>query len=124
MNFVNFVANIALLILFISLSSIGYVMYKSRNKFVGENVVIGECPDYWNMVKQGNTNVCVNVKNLGNSSCSRTPDSLITDGLFKKNFFVQPYTNTDSMCQKSKWANSCDLTWDGITNNPNACKKK
>ena len=24
-------------------------------------------------------------------------------------------------CRKSKWATGCDLTWDGITNNPDVC---
>lgn len=104
------VSNIALLILIISLTFAGYMMYKRRNNAVFDNIVIGECPDYWNMVKEGNNNVCVNVKNLGKCPSSN-----------KMNFFMPPWTGTDSVCQKYKWANSCDLTWDGITNNHNAC---
>ena len=37
------------------------------------------------------------------------------------NFNTGLWTGDDGICNKQKWANSCDLTWDGITNNPNAC---
>jgi hypothetical protein len=110
MDFTSFVANIALLILLIALVGIGYTMYKSKNKFVADNVVIGECPDYWNMVNEDGNNYCVNAKNFGKSECSS-----------KMNFFTQPWNTGNGMCNKYNWANQCELTWDGITNNPNAC---
>jgi hypothetical protein len=113
MEFTKVVANIALLILILSLTIIGSIMYKGRHNQVSDNVVIGECPDYWNMVKEGDTNYCVNVKNLGKKTCPS-----------KMNFFAPPWTTSDGTCQKNNWARNCDLTWDGITNNTSSCSKK
>lgn len=112
MSFQSFVVNIALLVLIITFAVIGFLMYKGKNTFVSDNIVIGECPDYWEMVKRNNRNVCVNNKNLGKSNCSKSID------------FSEPRWNkTDGGCYKYNWAKMCDLTWDGITNNPNECVK-
>lgn len=110
MAFQGFIANIALLILIIALVVIGVILYRARNKFVGDDIVIGECPDYWRMKEEKGNNYCINSKNLGKSTCSR-----------KMNFGVAPWSGTDGPCKKYNWAKNCDLTWDGITNNPNAC---
>ena len=37
------------------------------------------------------------------------------------NFTTDVWTGDDGLCYKSKWAKACDLTWDGVTNNTNAC---
>ena len=37
------------------------------------------------------------------------------------NFTTSPWTGDDGLCNKSKWAKACNLTWDGVTNNKNAC---
>jgi hypothetical protein len=113
MEFQGFIANIALLVLVLTLVIIAVILYRSKNKFVAGNVVIGECPDYWTMNLEGNVNYCNNVKNLGKTTCSR-----------KMNFTIPPWSSNDGVCKKYNWAKQCDLTWDGITNNPNACKKK
>ena len=112
MAFQGFIANIALLVLILTLVIIGVIMYRSKNKFVAEDIVIGECPDYWVTKEENGINYCVNKKNLGKDTCLR-----------KMKFSVAPWTSTDGTCRKSNWAKSCDLTWDGITNNPNACNK-
>lgn len=112
MNFQRFIANIALLILALALVVIGITIYRSKNKFVGDDVIIGECPDYWVMKNINNKNICVNTKNLGNKKCSS-----------KMNFMSRPWSSVDGNCKKYNWAKKCDLTWDGITNNPNSCKK-
>jgi len=113
MAFQGFIANIALLILIIALVIIGVVMYRGRNKFVGDDIIIGECPDYWVTKKYNNgTNYCLNVKNLGRNTCQK-----------KMNFGVAPWSGSDGSCKKYNWAKYCDLTWDGITNNPSVCNK-
>jgi len=39
--------------------------------------------------------------------------------------FNQPnWTGSNGLCNKSRWARACDLTWDGISNNHDACSKK
>lgn len=113
MAFQGFVANIALLILIIALVVIGVVMYRGKNTFVADDIIIGECPDYWTMIKddKGN-NYCENAKNLGNGKC-----------LNRMNFTIPPWSRSDGDCKKHNWAKYCDLTWDGITNNPNVCNK-
>ena len=98
--------------------------------------VIADCPDYWitsklfdndnnlNIIENGHVrrevkkmnlsnnseSQCVNVKNLGSKYCSKI-----------MNFNNIPYSSTDGNCAKYKWATSCDLTWDGITNNNSVC---
>ena len=37
------------------------------------------------------------------------------------NFNTGPWASSDGLCNKSKWAKACNLTWDGVTNNKNAC---
>ena len=39
-------------------------------------------------------------------------------------FSVYPYSGADGLCNKKKWAKTCELTWDGITNNKSICKNK
>jgi hypothetical protein len=38
-------------------------------------------------------------------------------------FEQQGTTDKDIICAKNKWANGCNVYWDGITNNPDACVK-
>jgi|TARA_R110001599_G_scaffold347716_3_gene574271 hypothetical protein len=67
----------------------------------------GTCPDYWNLENIPGTNggeKCVNKFKLGlgksQSNC--------------KNFV--PQSGSGSGCTKFNYANSCQVTWDGITN--------
>lgn len=69
---------------------------------------LSSCPDYWIEGQNANDEtICTNEKNLGLSTC---PDVISSDILAK------------SECEKSKWARSCNLTWDGITNKTDICK--
>lgn len=69
---------------------------------------LSSCPDYWiESNDENNETVCTNDKNLGSPTC---PDVISSDILAK------------SDCDKSKWARSCNLTWDGITNKTDICK--
>ena len=121
MNFQKIVLTIAIVIFIIIMIFVGSVLY--QNKYTTAfPPVISQCPDYW-LDKQTSINNpdanssevqtaqnCVNVKNLGNSSCSKTMD-------FTGSF----WQGSTGSCNKYKWAKGCDLTWDGITNNPNIC---
>jgi len=93
------------------LSIVGFMLYKKRNILSGENEIKGaNCPDYW---KENYTDgKCINDKSLG------------TCGIEEMDFSLSKWNGDDGMCHKLKWARSCDLTWDGITNNPNIkCSK-
>ena len=111
MSFQKTVLTIGSILLVLILLFTGYILY--RNKYTGEfPPVISECPDYWVSQIESGQNICSNVKNLGKASCSK-----------KMNFNRPPWNGSDSVCYKSKWARSCDLTWDGITNSNVDCKK-
>jgi hypothetical protein len=102
------VTTIAIVILIVSLSFIGIALYRAKYKS-SYPPAIANCPDYWDV----SGNLCLN-KNinppLGNSTCSRQMD-----------FTTPGWSGRDAMCSKQKWARSCNLTWDGISDNVNLC---
>ncbi len=123
LNFQKIVATIAIIIFIILMIFIASVLY--NNKYgVAFPPTVSECPDYW-LDKQktinsdesmGNENAhtkqsCLNIKNLGKSSCLKNMD-------FTGDF----WQGSTGDCNKYKWAKSCDLTWDGITNNTSLCE--
>jgi hypothetical protein len=107
--FQKMVAIIAFSILIITLILTG--IFLARRKGTGNYPpVVGTCPDYWEEQKVDNKNMCVNVKNLGNC------------GIDKKDFNITEFKGEIGNCHKKRFAENCDLTWDGITNNANICK--
>jgi hypothetical protein len=93
-------------LLLVCLIKIGYIMYK-KNKNASKDMKGINCPDYWEDNSEGNGSNCVNVKNLG------------TCGSNAMDFTTQQWVGDKGLCNKNEWAKKCDLTWDGITNNPN-----
>ena len=55
--------------------------------------------------------MCVNEKDLGKDICPK-----------EMNFNDSVWQGNRGLCMKKVWANECDLTWDGITNNNEICK--
>jgi len=69
--------------------------------------VIANCPDYWTATKDADDKeTCVNTYGLG-----KKLDYCREEMLLKQT----------SNCEKQKWANKCNLTWDGITNSVDLC---
>ena len=58
---------------------------------------------------------CYNTHQLGKPSaaCTSIPTEI--------DFGTDVYKGNGGLCAKQKWAKQCDITWDGITNVPNAC---
>ena len=116
-NFQKIVLPIAIIVFIIFMIFIAILLYRSKY-YVAFPPTVSQCPDYWIDKQDQNgssdadnsSQMCTNVKNLGNVSCDKTMD-------FTGSFW-QGATGT---CNKYKWAKSCDLTWDGITNNTSAC---
>ena len=75
---------------------------------------VASCPDYWIEDKSEGTTVCNNTKNLGLDTCPTT--------INMNEFEYESKLLANSDCDKAKWARSCNLTWDGITNNQDICK--
>ncbi len=67
--------------------------------------VVANCPDYWldQSYKNDGSN-CVNKNKLGDPQCPTT-----------MNFSGPIWNGTNGLCAKSTWANSCGLTWDGVS---------
>jgi hypothetical protein len=100
------VSTVAIIILIIALSIIGITLY--RQKFNSKYPpVIANCPDYWDV----SGNLCINSMKLGNPSC-KTVNMDFTTGNF---------AGTNGLCAKYHWARSCNLTWDGISDNVDSC---
>tara|TARA_B100000925_G_scaffold67112_1_gene45973 strand:+ start:742 stop:1080 length:339 start_codon:yes stop_codon:yes gene_type:complete len=105
-SFQKITIGIAVILLIMCLIFIGYSLYNSKYN-TAYPPVAADCPDYW-LDKEGD---CVNVKELGSDSCKRN-----------KNFNTSFWTGDEGLCRKKQWARKCNLTWDGVTNNQNACK--
>ncbi len=99
------VSTVAIVILIISLCFIGIALYRAKYKSAYPPA-IANCPDYWD----ASGNLCLNTMNLGNSRCSVPMD------------FTGPgWSGADGPCSKQRWAKSCNLTWDGISDNVKLC---
>ena len=103
MNVIYVVAALSLVLLIV----IGYLIYKKNKSAAKDMIKSINCPDYWEDVSDGNGSNCVNVKNLG------------TCGSNSMDFTTKQWVGDKGLCNKNEWAKKCDLTWDGITNNPN-----
>lgn len=97
------VLSVSSILLIIILVIIGVSLYTAKysDSFPP---VLANCPDYWLDNSKGNASECVNVKGLGNSACQRKID------------FSSYSTGNAGLCSKKAWAKSCDITWDGISN--------
>jgi len=105
MAYQKIVVTIAIILLILALISFGIVLY--NQKYNSEYPpIVADCPDYW--IDMDGT--CVNSKNLGKQSCKNNMD--FSEGV---------WAGDKGLCLKQKWAKSCDLTWDGVTNHNDAC---
>lgn len=106
-TFKKIIMGVAGVILIISLIMIGISI--SNSKYTqAYPPVTAECPDYW---KLNASNICENTHNLG-TNCNQNV-----------NFKTAVYSSSATgLCAKKKWAENCNVTWDGITNNNDACK--
>lgn len=122
MTFQTTVMTISVIILIISLSFIGLALYRQKYKS-DYPPVIANCPDYWiDKSDTGNGSKCnldtITSQSLGNVSPQCQPKN--KDGI---DFSTPYYSGADGLCNKAKWAKGCNLTWDGISDNPDVCEK-
>lgn len=107
MYFQKIVLTIATVLLIIILVVIGVSLSKASTE---ENwpPIVGECPDYW-VDMSGNGEACFNSHSLGrcNIPSKGNPNTV--------NFNKSPFTGDKGDCAKYNWANTCQITWDGIT---------
>ncbi len=114
MSFNSIVMIVAIVMLIVSLTMIGIALKNQKNN-VTFPPVISDCPDYYTSTKnpEGTDYIC------------NRNDSLSTNDNTECNTFDNSHTKfkgVGGLCEKKKWANNCGVTWDGVTNNPDAEK--
>lgn len=122
MSFQKIVLIIAIVVLILALIFIGMALTGTSDEETWPPLV-GECPDYWTAFNStGETdqdspfsslglepgNYCINVKDLGTCKSTDTSHKVM-------DFSAPVFTGTDGNCEKNKWANGCNVSWDGIT---------
>jgi len=70
--------------------------------------VQADCPDWWLSKNENNKMICENDQQLGKCGNSIELDN-------------PEWQGADHICKKKKWAEGCDITWDGITNSTKTC---
>lgn len=80
--------------------------------------VISDCPDYWDVTNYDGKTKCINNQKINSGLSTGNCRSALNNTSF--------FTGTPDhiICEKSKWAKSCNIQWDGITNNSQACVEK
>jgi hypothetical protein len=63
---------------------------------------------------QAATANCYNINQLGNYGNTEYTCK-------EQKFDIQPYIGVSGNCEKQKYANKCNVSWDGITNMPDIC---
>lgn len=108
MSFQSIVMSISITILIIVLGFIGLALYRQKynSKFPP---ITANCPDYW-IDTEGSGTKCSNVQNLGNPACANTMD-----------FSTAQWSGNNGLCSKQQWAKTCNVTWDGISDNADIC---
>jgi len=127
-QFNKIVLTIATIILIVSLSFIAFFLAKSLFED-SYPPIISECPDYWDVdYNSDNQIVCKNTStiNEGRGGVSGDRCNIPSEGINPITLFDSQATgsgnNEDSvLCEKYRWARECNITWDGVTNNNNAC---
>lgn len=112
MSFQKITISVAIVLLVVALIFVAVSLYRTKYD-VQYPPVQAQCPDYW--IYESQNEGCKNVKGLGNTTSKSCPMEMKFDKYAE-------FTGSDALCNKYKWAKKCDLTWDGITNNREACK--
>ena len=102
------VFSVAMVMLILALCGIGISLYLQKNN-ITYPPVIANCPDYWDV----SGNLCLNSMSLGNSNCNVPMD-----------FTTAPWSGNSGICNKYKWAKSCNMTWDGISDQVDSCENE
>lgn len=117
MAFQKTVVVIAIIILIALLTFIGYSLHRDKaiKKFPP---VSADCPDFWTATNSDKGVVCVNTKGLGLGKKGR--NCPIEGG--HKAFYGNHWKGDTGNCRKATWANNCQVSWSGYTNDPTACQ--
>ena len=105
-----FVGTIVFLI--ITLCIVGYFMSIS-NKKQTYPPSIADCPDYYSLDSKGSCKIGTNIQ-ASEVICN-------VEDFNQAKYKTTGMNFTSGLCAKKMWANKCEVTWDGITNNNDIC---
>ena len=98
--------------LIIILCIVGYYMSISKKKQTYPPS-IADCPDYYSLDAAGSCKIGASIT-ASQTTCN------VED--FKNAKYKKEGTDfTSGLCAKKMWANKCEVSWDGITNNDDLC---
>ena len=115
---------VACVLLILGLILIGVFISKNIEK-AAYPPVVGDCPDYWDVsYNSDNIKTCTSNSINTSTGTTRTPFNGTTASC--QSYPVSNFTNAgtsvdDIICAKYTWAKECNIHWDGITNNSQAC---
>jgi hypothetical protein len=121
-NYNKTVLVVASVLLIFGLVIIGFFI-TSTQKNSTYPPVIGDCPDYWDVGYDSNKKkICTNRRSI-NSGLASPPAAAADDcrAYPVALFSASGTSDNDIICEKNKWAKRCNIHWDGITNNSQAC---
>ena len=113
-----------IIIVLILLTILGVIMYNSQGNQIFPSIY-PPCPDYYSINSSGLCTGSTNVWDFTKDSVS-VPNYTGNPLCSQMNFSGVPFTNagigkTSGLCAKKTWASTCNVTWDGITNNSSIC---
>ena len=116
---------VACVLLILGLILIGVFISKNIEK-AAYPPVVGDCPDYWD-VSYNSVSKKICSSNSINTGTTGTTITKFGGFELSCNYYpVSNFTNAgtsvdDIICAKHNWAKECNIHWDGITNNSQAC---
>ena len=126
MTFQKVVLTISIVLLILCLIFIGVMLYQSKYsaKFPP---VTGACPDYWvNLGPQKDHNgmsMCVPPGFVDPDTGKKVSPAIAGYGSqCKEPKYVASSPSNSEICDLTRWAKKCNLSWDGVTNSHTVCK--
>ena len=114
MEYKSTLSIIAIILLIVSVITVAVMLNYQKSLSVWPPS-IADCPDYWEKQpkEDGNGDICVNVRDIGNTECLREID-------FDS---IEAYKGQGGKCKKYLWSKGCQQSWDGITNIGPICQE-
>lgn len=131
-DFNNLVLNIAGIVLIGMLIVVGIMLYYASRDQTFPPIETA-CPTFYQLDTSGNNCIFHSTDTTHNPYDNSGVEYPYSTQLINQNsqcytvpltqFNAQGNTPKDVICAKNKWATSCGVYWDGISNNPHACIK-
>lgn len=125
-DFNMLVLNVAVIVFIITLVVVGIILYFSIQN-ANFPPFTTQCPTYYTI--DASNNCVFDSKTYNNKSIGFKPSMAIPPPASRTEcnnvpisyFYNKGFSDEEVLCAKNRWAKDCDVFWDGVTNNSNAC---